>query len=180
MADLSSYLTDEVAGKVPALTGISEAVPPGIYNLQLIESEIALTKSGTGLLLKCIFQILTGEHENSIVYSQFNIKNQNIQSQNIGIGQFKALCLAVNVDFEIARMDTSSLHYKPFRADLGYDKERINLETGQPYPLKNSFRRFIPHNEPAASVKPKPVAPIAAKPAHPVVHATKPLGDAPF
>lgn len=176
MADLSQFLTDEIAGDVKPSTGVPDPVPPGDYDLQQSESDVVQTKDKSGLLLICTFEILTGQYEGRKIFTQFNIANKSAQAQQIGIAEFKALCLATGVSFEEARMDTSSLDYKPFKAKIGFDKEQINPTTGLPYAPKNRITKFFPHGEAAAHATPAnaPAAHVAAA----ATAASKPAGAA--
>lgn len=158
MADLSNFFDDVDDRAVAASTGVPEPVPPGEYMLQVDQTELIPTKDGTGMMLKCILSVVAGEFEGRKVLPQFNVRNKSAQAQTIGIGELKALAIACGVDWEIARADTDALLFKPFRANIGYEKEQINPTTGAPYPLRNRVMKYIPAGQAA------PSAP-AAKPA---------------
>ena len=121
------------------------------------------------MMLKTTLVIVSGEFEGRKVFPQYNVRNKSAQTQTIGIGEFKALCLACGVDYEIARTDTDALLYKPFRANIGFEKEKINPTTGLPYPLKNRVMKYIPAGTAAPAAQrpaaPAPAAPKAAAPA---------------
>lgn len=172
MADLSRYLDESFDDRaVAASTGVPEPVPPGEYMMQVEATELVTTKDSTGMILKTTLVIISGEFEGRKVFPQYNVRNKSSQAQTIGIGEFKALCLACGVDYEIARTDTDALLYKPFRAMIGFEKEQINQATGNPYPPKNRVMKYIPSGQaaaPVAAAAPKPAAPaVAAKPAAP-------------
>ena len=143
MADLSQFLTND-ADNVPASTGVPEAVPAGDYDLQQEASELVQTRDKTGMLLKVTLAVVSGQYEGRKIFPQFNIINKNVQAQNIGIGDFKALCLACDIPYEQAKLDTSLLDYKPFKAKIGFDKPNINPETGEAYAPKNRVLKFYP------------------------------------
>lgn len=155
MADLSLFLSDEIAGGIAASTGVPDPVPEGDYDLQLSESDVNQTKDGTGVLLKCTFEVITGEYEGRKVFTQFNVANKSAQAQQIGIAEFKALCLGCGVPFEEARNDTSLLEFKPFKAKVGLRQEidkatgkaKVNPATNAPYPPRNSIKKFYVHGE---------------------------------
>ena len=171
MADLSNFFDDVDDRAVAASTGIPEPVPPGEYMLQVDANELVPTKDGTGMMLKCVLVIVSGEYEGRKIFPQFNVRNKSAQAQTIGIGELKALANACGVDWEVARSDTDALLYKPFRANVGFEKEQINPTTRQPYPLRNRVLKYIPANAaaPAPAAAPKaPTAPAAsARPAAP-------------
>ncbi len=181
MADLSQYLDESFDDRaVAASTGVPEPVPPGEYQLQVEQTELQPTKDQTGMMLKATLVIVSGEFEGRKVFPQFNVRNKSAQAQTIGIGEFKALCIACGVDYEVARGDTDALLYKPFRASIGFEKEQINPSTGQPYPLKNRVMKYIPAGQ-AAPAAAKQTAPAAkssapAAPAAPARPATPQAG----
>jgi len=168
MADLSQWLDESFDDRaVAASTGIPEPVPAGEYMLQVEQTELVTTKDSTGMMLKTTLVIVAGEFEGRKVFPQYNVRNKSAQAQTIGIGEFKALCLACGVDYEIARTDTDAVLYKPFRAMIGFEKEQINPQTGNPYPPKNRVMKYIPAGQaaPVAAAAPKAAAPKAATPA---------------
>lgn len=169
MADLSNFFDDFDDRTVAASTGVPEPVPPGEYMLQVDQCELVPTKDGTGMMLKCILVVVAGEFEGRKLFPQFNVRNKSAQAQTIGIGELKALSLACGVDWEIARADTDSLLFKPFRANIGFEKAQINPATNLPYPLKNRVMKYIPAGQaaPAAPVQKAATATPAARPAAP-------------
>lgn len=172
MADLSHFLEDFDDRSVAASTGVPEPVPPGEYMLQVDQTELIPTKDQTGMMLKAVLTVVSGEFEGRKIFPQFNVRNKSAQAQTIGIGELKALAIACGVDWEIARTDTDSLLYKPFRANVGFEKQEINPSTGLPYPLRNCIMKYIPAGQaapaaPTAAPKPMPAAGASARPAAP-------------
>jgi hypothetical protein len=164
MADLSMYLDEAFDDRsVAPSTGVPEPVPPGEYMLQVEQTELVPTKDQTGMMLKATLAIVSGEFEGRKVFPQFNVRNKSAQAQTIGIGELKALAIACGVDWEVARADTDSLLWKPFRASVGFEKQQINPTTGQPYPLRNRVLKYIPAGQAAPAVAPKVAAPVAPK-----------------
>lgn len=170
MADLSHFLEDFDDRSVAASTGVPEPVPPGEYMLQVDQADLVPTKDQTGMMLKCVLTIVSGEFEGRKVFPQFNVRNKSAQAQTIGIGELKALAIACGVDWEVARTDTDALLYKPFRANIGFEKEQINPATGLPYPPKNRVMKYIPAGQAApaaAAATPKAASPAPAAAARP-------------
>jgi hypothetical protein len=128
---------------VPASKGVSEALPPGEYMIQLEKIEIAYTKSGTGVMLKARGAVVVCEKEGNAVFMQFNIRNDNAVAQSIGTAELKAMAAAIGVEWEAVKAETDQLLYKPFKVRLGYDKQNINETTGQLYALKNKVMRYF-------------------------------------
>lgn len=170
MADLSHYLEDFDDRSVAASTGVPGPVPPGEYMLQVEQTELVPTKDQTGMMLKAVLVVVSGEYEGRKIFPQFNVRNKSAQAQTIGIGELKALALACGVDWEIARTDTDSLMWKPFKATIGFEKEQINPATGTPYAPRNRVNKYHAAGQaaPAAvsATAPKP-APAAARPMAP-------------
>lgn len=166
--DLSNFFDDVDDRAVAASTGVPEPVPPGEYLMQVDANELVPTKDGTGMMLKATLVIVSGEFEGRKIFPQYNVRNKSAQAQTIGIGELKALAAACGVDWEVARTDTDSLLYKPFRANVGFEKEQINPATGQPYPLKNRVTKYIPAGQAApAAAAPKATAQAPAASARP-------------
>lgn len=162
MADLSNFFEDGFDDtSVKASTGMPDPVPPGNYSLQVEGSEIAETKAKTGVMLKMTLGIASGPYEGQKIFVQFNIRNPKAQAQAIGIGEFKALCLAAGLSYDIAKLDTDALNYIPFQAVVGMEKTNINPETGAPYAPRNRVMKYIPQGTeaPPAVVS----APVAAQ-----------------
>lgn len=178
MADLSQFFHDVDDSNIKASTGVPDPLPPGNYTLQVEGAEVSPTKDQTGVILKMTYGVASGPDEGRKVYAQFNIRNKNAQAQSIGISEFKALCLACNVDYELAKMDTDALNFIPFQVMLGMEKENINPATQQPYPPRNRVTKYIPAGQQAiAGTAPAPAATVAPAVAAAVV---KPQAGTPW
>lgn len=161
MANLDEYWGDLDVESIPASRGAGEPLPAGEYMLAMDSSEAVVTKDGTGILLKCSFKVVEGEFEGRMVFTNMNIRNKNAQAQQIAIGEFKALCLATGVPFDVARSDTTSLMYVPFRARIGFEKAQAGYEP------RNKVTKYYEAGAAVASTPAAaPVAPAsAARPA---------------
>jgi hypothetical protein len=73
-----------------------ETLPNGVYTVALEEAELKDTKDGNGQYLKCKFKVTVGDFKNRVLFHNFNIKNQNEQTVQIGLSQLKALLVASN------------------------------------------------------------------------------------
>ena len=136
---------------IPESKGSSEALPAGKYILQLEHTEQMLTKSATGILLKCRFAIVDGPYKDQLVFSQYNIKNPNKQAVEIGISELKALAAACKREWDAVREDTDVMAFIPFTATLGFEKETINPATKRPYPPRNRILRYAPYAAPTVA-----------------------------
>lgn len=167
MADLTQYFDSGFDDRaVDASTGVPEPVPPGEYQLQVEKSELTPTKDQSGIILAVTLSIVVGEFEGRKIFPRFNIRNKSMQAQTIGIGEFKALCAACGVDYEVARGNTDALNYVPFKANVGMEKESINQQTGQPYAPRNRITKYISAGG-AASAPAQTAAPVQAPKAAP-------------
>lgn len=164
MADLSTLIDSDFDDRaVKVSTGVPDPVPEGDYDLYTESTEAALTKDQTGALLKVTFSIASGEFEGSKIFEQFNVRNKNMQAQQIGIGELKALCAATGVEYEAVRSDTDLLLHHPFKARVGFDKQNVNPATGQPYAPRNKIKKYYPAGGPTPPASTAPAAaPVAA------------------
>ncbi len=95
------------------LPGDFEVLEGGVYPAQLIESDIAPTKAGTGKLFKYKGEIIDGELKGRFLFGQMNLQNPNAVATKIGQGEFAALRLVTGV---ASPEDTTDLHFKAFQA----------------------------------------------------------------
>lgn len=154
MGSLDQYLNEEFDDRaVEPSKGIEGPVPAGDYNLQLEKGEIAYTKNGRGVLYKARFAILEGEYSGRLIFSQFNIRNDNEQAQTIGIAEMKALTIACGLDWEEVRSETDQLLFKPFGARVGLDREQVNQETGRTYAPRNRIMKYYAYDPAHAETK---------------------------
>lgn len=162
MADLSMYFDEQFDDRsIEASTGTPEPVPAGEYTMQVDKTEASPTSDQTGVKLVVAFSIVSGEYEGRKVFANFNVRNKNHQAQTIGISELKALALACGVDWEVARHDTDELLYKPFSAVVGFEKEKINPNTGLPYPPRNRVMKYIAATAAAPAAPARPATPVA-------------------
>lgn len=143
-----------------------DLIPVGEYPMQVIESEIAQTRTG-GEIIKLTFEIVDGQHQGRRVWSTITWSNANPQAETIGRQQLAELVHACGLD---AIDDTDQLHFKPLIGKVGIEKDK----TGQ-YEDKNRVNRFKPMAgaAPAPAAKPAPAA-------RPAATAAKPAGAPPW
>jgi hypothetical protein len=158
MVDFSFYAEGVDMSEVEASTGKPDPIPANIYMLQPESFEEAITKDGTGVMLKAMFSVVNGPFEGRKVFDQYNLKNKSFMAQTIAWGHVKALCLACGVDFDAVREKggggSDLLLYKPFSA-------KISIEVKPPYEPRNKISKYIPHGNAGSAM----AAPVAVKPA---------------
>jgi hypothetical protein len=136
-----------------------EPIPPGNYAMQVIDSEIKDTKTGTGQQLVLTLEVTDGPMTHRRIWDRLNIRNQNADAQRIAQRALADLCLAVGI---ASLHNSEDLHFKPFvgRVTIKADK------SGQ-YGPQNAVRYRA--GKQAAATAGAPVAgaarPAAAKPA---------------
>lgn len=63
-----------------------EALPPGRYVVQIVNSEMRPTKDGMGQYLWLELDVLEGEHAGRKLFDQLNLVNANPTTVEIGTG----------------------------------------------------------------------------------------------
>lgn len=110
-----------VPNDVPEDERSFEPIPAGTYVLQVIESKIEDTKSGTGQMLTLTLEIVDGEYANRRIWDRLNIRNQNPDAQRIAQQSLRSLCMALGIT-ELT--DSEELHFKPFEAKITIQQDK--------------------------------------------------------
>jgi Protein of unknown function (DUF669) len=87
-----------------------EALPPGDYVAQILQSEMRVTKAGTGQMLWLDMEVLEGPHQGRHVYDQLNLINPNPTAEEIAQRTLSAICHAVG---KLQVADSEELHFLP-------------------------------------------------------------------
>jgi hypothetical protein len=129
-------------------------IPAGLYNAQVIDSDLKTTKNGSGHYLQLTWKVLDGQYAGRLVFDRLNIHNPNETAQKIGQQQLSALCHAAGV-LQVA--DSSQLHNKPC-------KIKVTIRKDDQYGDSNEIKGYeaIAGSKPAATAF---MASPAAKPA---------------
>jgi hypothetical protein len=114
MADLSAMNFD--TANEEAADGGFVVVPPGVYTVMVVKSDVKDTKNGTGKKLEMQYQIVTGQHAGTMLTDRLNIKNASADAERIGRGQLKSICDAIG--YVGVLKDSSALHGKPFSVQV--------------------------------------------------------------
>jgi hypothetical protein len=146
MANLGSFNANEVE---PASF---DPLPAGKYLACITESEMKATKNGSGQFLNLTFQVLDGEYKGRKVWARLNLKNQNIQAEQIARGQLSAICRAVGV---MTPRDSLELHNLPLVITVKIKKRE---DTGD---LQNEISGYAKKDS-AAALTPAAPAPAAS------------------
>ena len=123
-----------------------DPIPIGQYKMQVIESKIEDTKSGSGQMLTLTLEVVEGQFANRRIWDRLNVRNDNPDAQRIAQRALADLCLAIGV---AQLRDTDELHFKPFMARVGIRQDK----TGQ-YGPQNTVRYTAGKGAPGGAAKP--------------------------
>ena len=87
-----------------------EALPPGDYRVQILQSEMRVTKAGTGQILWLDMEVLEGPLKGRHLYDQLNLINPNPTAEEIAQRALSAICHAVG---KLQVADSEELHFQP-------------------------------------------------------------------
>ena len=94
-------------------------LPPGDYNAMIIDSQMRITKAGTGEYLELTIQIIDGAHSGRSIWERLNVVNANKVAEEIARSQLSGIKAACNID----KLDASEqLHNVPFVMWLDIDR----------------------------------------------------------
>jgi hypothetical protein len=119
-----------------------EALPPGRYVVQIVNSEMRPTKDGTGQYLWLELDVLEGAFAGRKLFDRLNLVNANPTTVEIAQRTLSAICHAVG---KMQVDDSEQLHLIPLIADVkvkppkaGYDASNtmryLPLDAGRPQP----------------------------------------------
>ena len=77
---LLNFNADEVAPSTSL-----DPIPAGKYQAVITDSELKMTKSGTGSYLELTFEITDGEFEKRKLWARLNIRNSNQKAVEIAV-----------------------------------------------------------------------------------------------
>ena len=143
-----------------------EPIPVGNYKVQVIESKIEDTKSGSGQMLVLTLEILEGPCANRRLWDRLNVRNDNPTAQSIAQRALADLCLQIGV---AQLRDTDELHFKPMTVKVGIRQDK----TGQ-YGPQNTVRYTVGKGAPGQPQG----AQAPAQAGRPPQQASKPAGGA--
>jgi len=105
-----------------------KVVPPGVYNVVIVDSDVQSTKSG-GKMLVLKYQIIDGQYVGDTVKDQINIVNSSDMAQKIGLSQLKNICDAIGHAGQLK--DSNQLHGKPLAVKVAIEEFESNKEAGK-------------------------------------------------
>ena len=123
-----------------------KVLPPGIYTVIIVESEVADTKNSGGKLLNLTYQVVDGPYMGDSLTDRINIVNKSDVAQKIGLSQLKNICEAIGHGGQLK--DSTQLHGKPLSVKIGIEsftnKEGKELQS-------NRIEKRMPKQAPQVS-----------------------------
>lgn len=127
-----------------------EVLPPGQYRVQIVNSEMRVTKDGLGQYLYLELDVLEGTYAGRKLYDRLNLVNANPEAVEIAQRNLSALCRAAG---KMQVSNSEQLHLIPIRVDV-----KVRPPKGQ-YSESNTIRYLV--EPPAlAATRPVPAAPV--------------------
>lgn len=97
--------------KIPEDDRNFEPLPAGTYKLQVIESRLQETSTGSGEMLVLTLEVIDGPYANRRLWDRLNIRNDSADAQRIAQRALADLCLQIGIS---PLEDSEQLHFKPF------------------------------------------------------------------
>lgn len=113
----------------------SALIPKGDYQAKVVESAVLPTASGSGELLKLVFEVTAGEFRRRRIVERFNIVNPHATAQRIAQEMLARLCAAAGL---AGIADSEELHGIPvvIRVDI--------RPGGEGYGDRNTIKDYRP------------------------------------
>ena len=133
-----------------------ELLPPGKYVVQIVASEMRVTKDGQGQYLWLELDVLEGEHTGKKLFDRLNLVNNTASTVEFAQRTLSAICRATG---RMQVQDSEELHLVPMLADVKVQPPKNG------YGETNSVR-YLPleRGAPASAPAARPAATQAAKP----------------
>lgn len=137
-------------------------IPEGTYDVEVVDTEVRLTKDETGKYISTTLRVIDGEYENRRIFTNITVKSENPKALGIGKKLLGQLCNAVGMPIGFELENTNDLHNVPVKAFI-YVQEAKNG-----YPERNAVRSFKKIDDVVApAVAAQQVQSAPAKPAAP-------------
>jgi hypothetical protein len=150
-----------------------EALPPGDYKVQILQSEMRVTKAGTGQILWLDMEVLEGPLKGRHLYDQLNLINPNPTAEEIAQRTLSAICHAVD---KLQVADSEELHFQPLLVRVAVKPNGYNEVKGYK-PVQQTAAAAVraPAANDSATTRPAPtsISPAGAQ-ARPVPGSTAP------
>lgn len=142
MASLGNYSGSELVEG----TNDFEPFPVGVYDMEVVASDVVQTKTGTGQMLKLELSVTSGDYTGRRVWANINIVNQSQQAQEIGQRQLSDLCRACGM--VAVPSESEEFHGIPIRVSI-----KLGKATAE-YAARNEVAKFLAAGESAPAAQP--------------------------
>jgi len=96
-----------------------EPLPPGDYKAIITDTQMKVTKAGTGEYLELTMQIIDGAHSGRRIWERLNVKNASKVAEEIARSQLNGIKAACNIE----KLESSEqLHDIPLVLSLDIDR----------------------------------------------------------
>lgn len=136
-----------------------KVIPPGVYTVVIVESDVKDTKAGTGKCLELKYQIIEGGQTGNTLIDRLNISNPSDVAQKIGLSQLKNICEAVGHAGQLT--NSEQLHGKPFSVQVEIEKFKSNTTSKELE--SNKIAKRMKRQEPSVTPVPTATADTAQK-----------------
>jgi hypothetical protein len=103
-----------------------EVLPPGQYRVQIVNSEMRVTKDGLGQYLYLELDVLEGTYAGRKLYDRLNLVNANPEAVEIAQRNLSALCRAAG---KMQVSNSEQLHLIPIRVDVKVRPPNVHCES---------------------------------------------------
>jgi hypothetical protein len=163
--------TFDATGVAPAAP--LELLPPGRYAAQIVNSEMRVTRAGTGQYLWLEMDVIEGPHQGRKIWDQLNLVNPSPQTVEIAQRTLSAICHAVG---QLQVSDSEQLHFRPLQVTLAVEIDsRDKLRPAEEQRKQNKVKGYAPL---AGAAPARPVASPSAAPARPAATPARPAAPA--
>ena len=129
-------------------------IPAGEYPAVITESEIKVTKDGQGQYLKLKIEIIEGEFQGRLIFTNLNLWNQNPKAAEIARRELATIAAATG---KVGASDSAEFHNIPMIV-------KVAVEPGSgEYGPQNRIKMYSAYGQPAAKTA-QPIT-ITTKPA---------------
>ena len=119
-----------------------DAIPAGVYEAVIANSESKPMKSGNGMGFNFEFEIISSDHKGRKVFSWITFEHRTSpDAQRIGREQLSAICRAVGVT---QLNDTTQLHNLPMMITVAIDKNDPSRNVIKAYKAKGGTGAATP------------------------------------
>src|SRR6478752_3941857 len=100
-----------------------EVIQPGKYHVQIVNSEMRITKGGSGQYLWLELAIQDGQHANKRLFDRLNLVNQNEKAVEIAKRKLGDICRAIG---QMSLSDSEQLHNRSLLANVKVRPEGVD------------------------------------------------------